>query len=180
MLITKSGKRESAKGIELRNQEYFRTIRETENYKYLGILKADTIKQEEIKEKNNKSVPQKSSSAAEISLKRYTPGQSPLQDNLDHSQNGQVRNSDKSTKGQGNCYAQCFILERWNHETLCVKKRMRKRNRQHWGLCRFIYTKSWGQRKTNCSSGNLRTDRKTNTRKLKWGKTTVWIFQVTN
>ena len=48
----KSGKRHMTEGIELPNQEKIRTLREKETYKYLGILEADTIKQEEMKEKN--------------------------------------------------------------------------------------------------------------------------------
>ena len=36
--------RETAKGIELQNQESIRTLEEKENYKNLGILNADTIK----------------------------------------------------------------------------------------------------------------------------------------
>ena len=37
---------------ELRNQENIRILGEKETYKYWGILKADTIKQEEMKENN--------------------------------------------------------------------------------------------------------------------------------
>ena len=43
----------------LPNQERIRTFGEKENYKYLGILEMDTIKQVEIKEKNNKILCQK-------------------------------------------------------------------------------------------------------------------------
>ena len=45
-------------GIELLNQERIRTLGEKKNYKYLGILEANTIKQAEMKEKNNKKVSQ--------------------------------------------------------------------------------------------------------------------------
>ena len=38
-------------GVELLNQETFKTLREKENYKYMGILEVDT-KQVEMKEKN--------------------------------------------------------------------------------------------------------------------------------
>ena len=41
--------------IELPNKEKIRTHREKENYKYLGILEADTIEQAEMKEKILKS-----------------------------------------------------------------------------------------------------------------------------
>ena len=42
------------KGIELPNKENIRMLAEIETYKYLGKLEADTIKQEEMKEKNEK------------------------------------------------------------------------------------------------------------------------------
>ena len=38
-------------GMELLNQENFLTLGEKETDKYLGILEADTMKQEEMKEK---------------------------------------------------------------------------------------------------------------------------------
>ena len=76
MLIMKSGKRQIREGIEQPNQERIRTLEEKENYKYLGILEANTIKQGEMKEKNKKRVHQtnmknflKPSSAVEISSK---------------------------------------------------------------------------------------------------------------
>ena len=47
----KSGKRHLTDGIELPNQDKIWTLSENENYKYLGILEADTIKQEEMKDK---------------------------------------------------------------------------------------------------------------------------------
>ena len=42
---------EIMEGIEMSNQERIRTLGEKENYKYLGILDADTIQQVEMKEK---------------------------------------------------------------------------------------------------------------------------------
>ena len=51
--IIESGKRES-EGIELSNQECIRTLGETENDKYLGVLEADTIKQLLMKEKKKR------------------------------------------------------------------------------------------------------------------------------
>ena len=50
MLIMKSRKRQMTEGIELANQEKIRTLGEKETYKLLGILEADTIKHEEMKE----------------------------------------------------------------------------------------------------------------------------------
>ena len=51
MLIMKRGKRQMMEGIELPNQEKIRMLGVMEIYKYLEILKADTIKQSEMKEK---------------------------------------------------------------------------------------------------------------------------------
>ena len=50
----KSGKRHLINKMELPNQDKIRTLGEKEIYKYLGILKADTIKQVVIKEKIQK------------------------------------------------------------------------------------------------------------------------------
>ena len=40
----KSDKRHITEGVELPNQKIIRTLGEKDNYKYLGILEADTIK----------------------------------------------------------------------------------------------------------------------------------------
>ena len=50
-LVMKSGKRHLIEEMELPNQDKIRTLWEKETFKYLGILKVDTIKQVEIKEK---------------------------------------------------------------------------------------------------------------------------------
>ena len=52
MLVMKSGKRHLTDRMELPSQEKITTIGEKETYKYLSILKADIIKQVEMKEKN--------------------------------------------------------------------------------------------------------------------------------
>ena len=53
----KIGKSQIIVGTELPNQESFRTLGGKENYMYLEILEADTIKQAEMKEKNqNKKI----------------------------------------------------------------------------------------------------------------------------
>ena len=51
MLVMKSSKRHLTDGMELSNQDKITTLGENETYKYLGILKADTIKQVEMKDK---------------------------------------------------------------------------------------------------------------------------------
>ena len=53
MLIMRNGKWHMTEGIELPNQKKkIRMFRGKETFKYLGILEADTIKQVEVKEKN--------------------------------------------------------------------------------------------------------------------------------
>ena len=54
LLVMKSGKRHLTDGIELPNQDKIRTQAENETYKYLGILEAVTIKQDEMKNKIQK------------------------------------------------------------------------------------------------------------------------------
>ena len=54
MLVRKSDKRHLTDRMEQPNQDKIRTLGEKETYKYLGILKADTIKQVEMKEKITK------------------------------------------------------------------------------------------------------------------------------
>ena len=50
----KSGKRHLTDRIDLPNQDKITTLGEKETYKYSGILEADIIKQEEMKEKIKK------------------------------------------------------------------------------------------------------------------------------
>ena len=51
MLVMKSVKRHITEGIELLNQVVIRILGEKETYKYLGILDADTISKQKMKEK---------------------------------------------------------------------------------------------------------------------------------
>ena len=55
MLIRKSGKRESAEGKELPNQENFRTLEEKENCKYLGSRHHQTIDESKKKREHLKN-----------------------------------------------------------------------------------------------------------------------------
>ena len=50
-------------GIKLPNQEKIRVLEEKENYRYMGILEVDTIKQVEMKEKEK--IPQTAREALE-------------------------------------------------------------------------------------------------------------------
>ena len=52
----KSGKPYITEGEELPNQVVIRKLGEKETYKYLGISEADTIKQQEMKEKIKKTI----------------------------------------------------------------------------------------------------------------------------
>ena len=54
MLVMKIGKQHMTDGMELPNHNKIRTLGENENYKYLGVLEADTIKQVEMKDKIRK------------------------------------------------------------------------------------------------------------------------------
>ena len=54
MFLKKNSKSQITEEIELLNQEKIRTLGKKENYKYLGILEVDTIKQAEMKEKIRK------------------------------------------------------------------------------------------------------------------------------
>ena len=54
MLVMKSGDRHMTEGVEQPNQVVIRTLGKKETYKYLGILEADSIKQQEMKEKLKK------------------------------------------------------------------------------------------------------------------------------
>ena len=58
MLIMKRIKRQITGGIEQPNHKRIRTLRENKIYKYFEILKANTIKQTEMKEKSKKTVSQ--------------------------------------------------------------------------------------------------------------------------
>ena len=58
-LLMKNGKLEITEGIELLKKENIRMLGEKENYKSLGILEADPIKQEEMKENIKMSISDK-------------------------------------------------------------------------------------------------------------------------
>ena len=76
MLIMKSGKPHMTDGIELPNHAKMRTFGEEETYKYLGILKADTIKQVEMKDKAQKKYPRRTRKL----LKKKSPSENSLKE----------------------------------------------------------------------------------------------------
>ena len=63
MLEIKSDKWHLTDGLEQPSQDKIRTPGEKETNKYLGILEADTTKQQEMKEKNQDRVSQKNQKA---------------------------------------------------------------------------------------------------------------------
>ena len=64
MLVMKSGKWHMTDGMELPNQDKIRTLSENENYKYLGILETDTIKQGQMKDEIKKEYLRRAKKAA--------------------------------------------------------------------------------------------------------------------
>ena len=70
MLVMKSSKRHLTDGMELPNQNKIRTFGENKTYKYAGILEADTIKQEEMKEKIKKECFKRTKKVLETKLYR--------------------------------------------------------------------------------------------------------------
>ena len=61
------------KGTKLPNQDRIRTFGEKENYKYLGILETNTIKQAEMKEKNDKRVLQTNTETPRNQRNKHSP-----------------------------------------------------------------------------------------------------------
>ena len=70
MLEIKSDKRHLTDGMERSNQDKIRTLGQNETYKYLGILKADTIKQVEMKDKIQKDYLRRTGKLLETKLFR--------------------------------------------------------------------------------------------------------------
>ena len=69
LLVMKSGKRHITEGVEQPNQ-VIRTLGEKETHKYLVILEADTIKQQEIKERIKKDYLRRARKLLETKLYR--------------------------------------------------------------------------------------------------------------
>ena len=69
----KGGKWHLTDGFELPNQNKIRTLVENETYKYLGILKADSIKQVKMKDKIQKQYLRRTRKLLETKLSRRNP-----------------------------------------------------------------------------------------------------------
>ena len=96
------GERQIRGGIEQLNQKRFRTLGEKGNYKYLEILKADSIKQAKMKEKVRKEYPTRTRKLLKTKLynKRGENTWSvSFVRSIDDCQSGQGINSDKWIKG---------------------------------------------------------------------------------
>ena len=153
MLITKSGKHQRAEGTQLLNQEKIWMLREKENYKYLGILAVDTIKQAETKEKKKKE--RKSIKMNEKTFRNQPLQQKSCQRNkhqgspswtilriileMDKGRTSTNRQENKKTDDD----KLGFTSERWYRQTICVKRRRRKsiedsKGALIWGLESFI------------------------------------------
>ena len=100
ILVMKSGKRHMTEGMELPNHDKSRTNGENETYKYLGILEADTIKQEQMKDKIRKEYLRRTTKLLETKLSsgRLIKGIN----TRDPSSSGPERNLNKWTKEQEN------------------------------------------------------------------------------
>ena len=72
VLVMKSGKRHRTDRIELPNQDKIRTLAENDAYNYLGILKADTIKQVQMKHKIQKEYLRRTRKLLETKLSRLS------------------------------------------------------------------------------------------------------------
>ena len=100
MLIKKSRKRQMTEGTELSNQDKTRTLGEKETYKYLGILKADTIKHAEMNKIKKKKKEYLKRTRKLLKAKLYSrnlvKGMSPSLDTRDHFSSGPEKN-DKCT-----------------------------------------------------------------------------------
>ena len=108
MLVMKSSKRHLTDGMELPNQDKFRTLGEKETYKYLGVLEADTIKQVKMKDKIQKEYLWRTIKLLETKLssrnliKGKIPVLYPSLDIRDSSLSGSEMNFKKWTKEQEN------------------------------------------------------------------------------
>ena len=104
MPIRKSKKRETTERIKQSNQENIRTLLEKENYLYLGILEADTIKQAGIKEKIRKEYIRRTSKLLEINfsyrnlIQEINNGKTSLYDTQDYSYNVKRSNSENGPR----------------------------------------------------------------------------------
>ena len=94
--------------MELPNQDKIKTFEEKETYKYLGILEAGTVKQEEMWEKIKKEYFRRTRMFFETKLYRKNLMEGintwdvPLIDIRDHSWSGPEKNFNNWTKEQEN------------------------------------------------------------------------------
>ena len=107
-----------------------RTIREKENYKYSGILEADTIKQGNMKEINKGRIPQTIEKSLETTLCSWNliklinffavPIEWYLGPFLKRTREELVQMNQRTRKNKND--APGFSFDRWQRGTICVKK----------------------------------------------------------
>ena len=160
MLIMKSRKRHTKKGMELPNHDKIRTVGETETYKYLGILEADAIKQVEMKEKILKEHLRRTRKVLETKLysRNLIKGINTWAVLLLRYSGPLLKWTREELKQMDQRTRKFMTMHKALHprddvDKLCIKKRRRKRIYQHWRQRGCIYTTRrlhWkARRKTN-------------------------------
>ena len=139
-----------------------RWLWEKENCKYLGILKADTIKQRwKKRRKKKKRVPQKKKNSRNQTQQQKSH---PRNKHLGSQTSNKLRNifkrNRRRTKINGlktkeiDDYSLGLISKGWHRQTTIAKKIIRKSTHQNRGLDSYINSRTWEmhwkvQRKTN-------------------------------
>ena len=139
LLVMKSGKRHLTDGRELPNQDKIRTPAENETYKYLRILEAGTIKQEERKNKIQKEYLRRTRKLLEtkLSCRNLIKGMNTWAVPLVRCSGpflkwtrDELRQMDQRTRKRID-HAQGITSQGCSWQTICTKKRGRKRSCQH-------------------------------------------------
>ena len=136
MFVRKSGKRHMTNGMELPNHDKIRTLGEEETYKYLGILEADTIKQVETKDKILKEYLKRTRKVLEpkFSNRNLIKGINTWAVPLIRYSGPFVKWTRDELKQMDQRTRKVIIItsQRRRWQTICTKKRGRKRTCQHW------------------------------------------------
>ena len=139
MLVMKSGKWHMTDGKELPNHKKIRTLGEEENYTYLGTLKADTIKQVQMNDEIRKEYLRRTRKLLEtkLSSKNLLKGINTWAVLLIRYSRpflkwtwDELKQMDQRTRKLMTMNKALHPRRRW--QTICTKKRGRKRTRQHW------------------------------------------------
>ena len=153
LLVIKSGKWHLSEGMKLPNHDKIWTLGEKETYKYMGILKADTIKQVKTKEKIKKEYLRRTRKLPETNLcgrklvKEQIFGLCLSLDIRDPFGNGREELKQMDHKTNGHAYGITSLRQRCH--IICIKKVGRKKTCQNWlqrwdietttcGICRKV------------------------------------------